>query len=157
MIRQPNQIDEAPSSKCNAINIDNNIDNTIKKENKKKDTFTPPTIAEVKEYAKTNCTNVDADYFYNFFSTGNWHDSNGKQVKNWKQKMITWNSYHNNSYSRTQKTYKDNIQEHTKSEDDILTERYLREFESYDIDDRPDYKEWAKEQRLKDKGVLFDV
>lgn len=130
---------------------------TIKKENKKKENFTPPTLEEVREYAKTTCTNVDAEYFYNFFSTGDWHDSNGKQVKNWKQKMITWNNYNNKSYSKTTKVYKDNIPEHTKSEDEMYTEKYLQEFESYAISERPDYKEWVKEQKSKDFGGLLDV
>lgn len=37
--------------------------------------------------------NVDAKTFFNYFDTGNWIDSNGNKVKNWKQKLITWNNY----------------------------------------------------------------
>ena len=30
--------------------------------------------------------------FFNYFDVGNWIDSNGNKVKNWKQKLITWES-----------------------------------------------------------------
>ena len=38
---------------------------------------------------------MDADRFYRYFTTPNdkgetWVDSKGNKVKNWKQKMLTW-------------------------------------------------------------------
>lgn len=62
----------------------------IDKEKKK---FIPPTLEEVKKYAKEKCPNVNAEDFYNYFTEGNWTDSKGNKVKSWKQKMLTWNSY----------------------------------------------------------------
>lgn len=58
-------------------------------------TFVPPTLEEVKAYASENHLNVDADKFYRYFTTPNdkgetWVDSKGNKVKNWKQKMLTW-------------------------------------------------------------------
>ena len=58
-------------------------------------TFVPPTLEQVKEYASGNHLNVDADKFYRYFTTPNdkgetWVDSKGNKVKNWKQKMLTW-------------------------------------------------------------------
>ena len=58
-------------------------------------TFVPPTLEEVKAYATENNLNVDADKFYRYFTTPNdkgetWVDSKGNKVKNWKQKMLTW-------------------------------------------------------------------
>ena len=38
-------------------------------------------------------TSIQAQQFYDYFSTGNWIDSKGNKVKNWKQKLLTWNSY----------------------------------------------------------------
>ena len=55
-----------------------------------KGVFVPPTLEEVKEYCKARRNNVDPEYFYDYFTTGNWVDSEGKPVRNWKQKIITW-------------------------------------------------------------------
>ena len=57
--------------------------------------FTPPTLEQVKEYAKEANLNVDCDKFYTYFTTPDdsgrtWIDSKGNPVKNWKQKLITW-------------------------------------------------------------------
>lgn len=62
-----------------------NINNTL---NNKKKEFKPPTIEEVKAYCEERNNNVDAQRFYDYYSTGNWTDQNGKRVINWKQKMI---------------------------------------------------------------------
>ena len=50
----------------------------------------PPTREEVVLYAKERGREELAQNFYDFFTLGNWHDSNGKPVLNWKQKFITW-------------------------------------------------------------------
>ena len=52
--------------------------------------FTPPTLQEVIEYQKEKCRLVNPKYFYDFFEVNDWKDSNGKEVLNWKQKMLTW-------------------------------------------------------------------
>ena len=52
-----------------------------------------PTLDEVNTYIKEKNLNVDGKQFYDYFTTGNWIDSKGNKVKNWKQKLITWNSY----------------------------------------------------------------
>lgn len=58
---------------------------------KKGKTFSPPTLEEVQEYAKEKGLIVDTAYFFDYFSTGEWIDSKGNKVKNWKQKLLTWN------------------------------------------------------------------
>ena len=63
-----------------------------KTDNKKKD-FIPPTLDEIKEYCLSRKNNIDAQYFFDYFNASEWVDSNGKPVKNWKQKIITWESY----------------------------------------------------------------
>lgn len=74
--------------------IDKDNDTDIeKKENikeKKSKKFVPPTLNEVKEYAKEKNRIDLAEKFYDYFTTGNWIDSKGNKVKNWKQKFITW-------------------------------------------------------------------
>ena len=52
-----------------------------------------PTLEEINTYIKEKNLNVDGKQFYDYFTTGNWIDSKGNKVKNWKQKLITWNSY----------------------------------------------------------------
>ena len=68
---------------------DNEYDNDIIKESKKK-SFVPPTLEEVQAYAAQRGREDLAKAFFDFFEAGDWHDSNGAAVKNWKQKFVTW-------------------------------------------------------------------
>ena len=61
------------------------------KESTKK--FAPPTLEEVEEYCRERNNHLDAKRFFDYFNEGDWKDSNGKKVKNWKQKIITWENY----------------------------------------------------------------
>ncbi len=62
-----------------------------------------PTLEEVESYVREKNLNVDARFFYEFFSAGEWKDSLGHPVKNWKQKLITW-SNQNDRGSRVENT-----------------------------------------------------
>lgn len=55
--------------------------------------FTPPTLEEVTEYCRERGNNINPKTFYDYFTTGNWTDSKGQKVKNWKQKIITWEKH----------------------------------------------------------------
>jgi len=56
----------------------------------KKRIFIPPTIDEVKIFfAEKGYTEEGAIKAFNHYALANWHDTNGKQVLNWKQKMNT--------------------------------------------------------------------
>lgn len=59
-------------------------------EEKKSKKFIPPTIEEVKEYIAKNKYHVNAETFHKYFTEGDWIDSKGNKVKNWKLKIITW-------------------------------------------------------------------
>ena len=52
--------------------------------------FVPPTLEEVRDYVKDRNSPVDPQKFFDYFSAGNWIDSKGQPVRNWKQKLITW-------------------------------------------------------------------
>ena len=70
--------------------------------------FTPPTLEEVKKYAWEHCKNVDPEHFYAYFTEPNdkgetWVDSKGNKVRNWKQKMLTWDKMQGNSIRNTTK------------------------------------------------------
>lgn len=51
-----------------------------------------PTLQDVQDYCKERNNSVDAKKFFDYYSAGNWKDAKGNQVKNWKQKLLTWES-----------------------------------------------------------------
>ena len=73
------------------IEIEKEIDIDIKESReKKRKRFVPPTLDEVKAYCKERNNDVDAQKFFDYYEQGQWKDSKGNPVKNWKQKLITW-------------------------------------------------------------------
>ncbi len=70
-------------------NNDKNVNNDNNKVMQRK--FIPPTLDDITKYIKENNYTVDPNVFLKYFTESNWIDSNGKKVKNWKQKIITWN------------------------------------------------------------------
>lgn len=53
--------------------------------------FVPPKLDDINAYIAEKGLIVNGQVFLDYFTTGNWKDSEGKPVKNWKQKLITWN------------------------------------------------------------------
>lgn len=74
-------------------------DKNIKENNKKKN----PTLEEIQEYIKEKQLKVDGKQFYDYFTEGNWIDAKGNKVKNWKQKLLTWNKYQTETKQETKK------------------------------------------------------
>ena len=64
-----------------------------KRESTKKKAFVPPNLEEVESYCKERKNNVDAKKFFDYFTASDWVDGKGNPVRNWKQKIITWESY----------------------------------------------------------------
>lgn len=65
---------------------------------KNKKTFIPPTLKQVKEYNLEKNLGLIPEVFHEFYESnkdedGNWVDTNGKIVKSWKRKMLTWYSH----------------------------------------------------------------
>ena len=60
------------------------------KSGKKRKVFTPPKYEEVLEYAKEKGREDIAKEFFDYFTVGEWVDSKGNKVLNWKQKFLTW-------------------------------------------------------------------
>ena len=67
--------------------------------NSKERKFTPPTLQEVQSYCQERNNNVDPKTFFDYYSSNEWKDSKGNQVKNWKQKLITWENHDNKQAS----------------------------------------------------------
>lgn len=94
--KKTNGFEENPTKPKKADNEDDNDDendNDIKKKKSKRKTFTPPTLEEIEKYVLEKKLQVDSKKFYDYFTEGNWVDSNGNKVKSWKQKILTWSSY----------------------------------------------------------------
>lgn len=84
---------------------DNNINNINKQKNKN------PTLEEINNYIAEKQLQINGKQFYDYFTEGNWIDSKGNKVKNWKQKLLTWNKYaeqnKNNKQDYEQRQYND--------------------------------------------------
>ena len=68
----------------------NNISTETTETKPKRKKFVPPTLEEVQAYCLERNNNVDAQKFYDYYTASEWHDGKGNKVKNWKQKVITW-------------------------------------------------------------------
>ena len=88
------------TSNITKLNIEHEPKTKIKP-TRKAGSFTPPSLDAVREYAKSRNAEPLAAGFHEYFTAGNWVDSRGNKVKNWKQKFLTWEKYSND---RSQKT-----------------------------------------------------
>ena len=88
--RGSQNIEEGYSKFCKENNT--SINNTsINKKKYIKKSFKAPTLEEVKDYClNVRHNKVDYQYFYDYFTEGNWIDANGNKVRNSKQKIVTW-------------------------------------------------------------------
>ena len=85
------------NNKYSLVNFEENVnttpDNTdvnVVNVSVKKKRFIPPSLEEIKSYILEKQYTVNPDTFFNYFTEGNWIDSKGNKVRNWKQKLITW-------------------------------------------------------------------
>ena len=74
----------------NPIQSNPNPIDTSDKPTQKRPKFTKPSLAEIKAYCQERHNEIDAKKFFDYYESANWTDANGKPVKNWKQKIITW-------------------------------------------------------------------
>lgn len=82
--------------------IDKELDKDTDTERKRyQRRFVKPTLEEVQAYCKERNNNVDAKAFFDYYDTGDWKDAKGKPVKNWKQKVITWERSDNNGRTKS--------------------------------------------------------
>lgn len=52
--------------------------------------FVPPSLEEVEDYCRQRGNDVDPRQFFDYFAAGDWMDRDGKPVRNWKQRIISW-------------------------------------------------------------------
>ena len=91
----------------------------------KKGEFIPPSLEDVKSYVLEKKLNIDAEFFYNYFTEGNWLDKNGKPVLNWKQKLITWNSFNKTEKPKEEVKEKSKQNEIYFNANDLTEEQYI--------------------------------
>ena len=74
--------------KC-ILNVDDNTQSRVEKSRVEKSrVFTPPSCEEVEQYFfENNYPKVIGKKAFKYYDVAGWKDSNGKPVKNWKQKM----------------------------------------------------------------------
>jgi len=95
---------EKPPIKRENVNVNVNVNNTRTGAKKK---FVPPTLDDVNAYVMEKGLHVSAKEFFDYFDAGNWVDSKGQKVQNWKQKMLTWEKYHKQEKQGTNSTRAD--------------------------------------------------
>jgi hypothetical protein len=87
--------ERAPTSKSSFLNFPKE---KRQKSEKPKKIFVPPELIEVENFFSERGLNPQAAKLaFDFYSSADWHDSQGNPVLNWHQKMISW-------ISREQKT-----------------------------------------------------
>lgn len=74
---------------------------------------TTPTLEEVEAYARERNSPVDPRQFFEYFEAGGWKDSKGNPVRNWKQKLITWEKFDRQPAAKHDKTFADLYREMT--------------------------------------------
>lgn len=109
--RQANasNVKQTEANEANACNKNKNKNKNIEKEKDNKSIkepqkrFTPPTVEEVAAYCKERNNGIDAEYFVDYQTARNWVLSNGKQCKDWRATIRTWEK---NSYKTVKKAAK---------------------------------------------------
>jgi len=85
--------DNVSTIHSNVHTIHSNVESKENKTINKTKRVQAPTLEEIKEYIKEKQLSVDANKFFNYFEAGNWIDAKGNKVKNWKQKLLTWDNH----------------------------------------------------------------
>ena len=75
------------------------VNQFVEKEKASKPKFQPPTLAEAEQYVRGKGYNVDVARFMEYYTTSEWHDNNGKPIKNWKLKLLVWNRPKQNNFT----------------------------------------------------------
>ena len=111
-------------------NGDNNkiLNNKILNNKVLKNIYIKPTLEEVQEYCKERKNNVDPRKFYDYYEVNDWIDNKGNKVKNWKQKIITWEKHNTEENSKTPDWFNEDIKEVHDIEKEEELKDLLKEF-----------------------------
>ena len=79
---------------------DKDKDKEIDKDKDKKK-FTAPTLQEIQSYCQERRNSVDPKKFFDYYEASGWKDKDGKAVKNWKQRIISWEGRNGNQQQQS--------------------------------------------------------
>lgn len=116
--------DSNTTPSCDVVVSDKEVDKEEDKKHIGRTKFTPPTLEEVQAYCKERGNKVDAKAFFDYFTTGGWKDSKGNPVKNWKQKIITWEKFEPKDKPKKENTFNQMI--HTDYDFDAIEKELLK-------------------------------
>jgi len=87
-----------------------------------------PTLKQIEEYCKSRNNSVDAKAFFDYYEANNWKDKEGKKVKSWKQKVITWETHEKKNNKTIPEWFNKEVKENKASDEEIkkLEERMKR-------------------------------
>lgn len=71
--------------------------------------FVPPTLDDVRAYVAERNSPVDPQKFFDYFQEGSWVDAKGQPVRNWKQKLLTWEKFNGGQAARREPRSTNNI------------------------------------------------
>jgi len=54
--------------------------------------FKAPKYEEVVKYCKEKNLTIDSKFFFDYYNDNDWFDRDGKKIKNWKGKALTWSN-----------------------------------------------------------------
>jgi hypothetical protein len=118
---QPNPTQSDPIGEIAniAVNVSDNVSVSIsdiiniiepaKKSKSKPRGFVPPSLQEVQDYCKSRGNSVNPKGFLDYYVAGDWKDKDGKAVKNWKQKVLSWENRNSNDKPTTQDLLANNL------------------------------------------------
>lgn len=89
--------------------------------------FIPPTLDDLKDYHSKNKMTFDVQKFFEYFSEGDWIDSHGNPVLNWKQKMHTWQNTEKAKPTQSKKNF--TVEKEQKYTEEELEEMLLKKEE----------------------------
>lgn len=74
-------------------NVNENVpvNETVTREREATSRFVPPSLDDVRRYINDNgYTDVEPEKFHAYYAASDWNDKDGKPVKNWQQKIVSW-------------------------------------------------------------------
>lgn len=86
--------------------------------------FIPPSLDELKIYHAERKMTFDVQKFFDYFTEGDWIDSKGNEVRNWKQKMLSWQNKEKLSTPQQKKRY--TIEKETTYSEEELEAKLLK-------------------------------
>ena len=110
----------------NATEHNITVQNEEKADKPPRTRFVPPSLTDVAAYCRSRNSPVDPVKFFEYFEAGDWRDAKGQPVKNWKQKLLTWENQE-----------KQRVSQHPETHAADLSWRDARSFASEDLIEEP--------------------